>query len=158
MKWSLLVLIVVLGCGSPTTPGPDSEITPFAASGTVERTGEHAWRVEILPGTDSDHAPKAGCASLEYRLGDQRGRGVCRVSVTADLPDPYLEVTVFVTQNDRVTSGVLGGRVPRGSGWFVTRCAVASAGPEAQSKRSGVGDCDAGTVTEGRCPQKNSCR
>jgi len=111
MKWSLLVLIVVIGCGSPTAPSPDPA-TFFTASGTVQRTGEHAWRVVILPGPDSDHPPKAGCAILEYRLGEERGRGVCRVSVTADLPDPYLEVTVFVTRGERVTGGVLGGPVP----------------------------------------------
>jgi|GEM_PF-1404928 len=112
MKWSLLVLIVVIGCGSPTAPGPDPEITPFAASGTVERTGEHAWQVVILPGPVSDPPPKAGCATIEYRLGEERGRGVCRASLTTDLPDPYLEVTVFVMRGERVTGGVLGGRVP----------------------------------------------
>ena len=111
MKWSLLVLIVVIGCGSPTAPSPDPA-TFFTASGTVQRTGEHAWRVVILPGPDTDLPAKAGCARLEYRLGDLRGRGVCRVSVTTDLSDPYLEVTVFVTQGERVTGGVLGGRVP----------------------------------------------
>jgi hypothetical protein len=111
MKWSLLVFIVVIGCGSPTLPSPDP-VTSFAASGTVQRTGMHAWRVVILPGPDSDPIPKADCATLDYRLGNLRGRGVCRVSVTTDLSDPYLEVTVFVTQGERVTAGVLGGQVP----------------------------------------------
>jgi hypothetical protein len=111
MKWYLLVLIVVIGCGSPTLPSPDP-VTSFAASGTVQRTGGHAWRVVIVPGPDSDPLPKTGCAALEYRLGDLRGRGVCRVSVTTDLSDPYLQVTVFVTRGERVTAGVLGGQVP----------------------------------------------
>ena len=111
MKWSLLVLIVVIGCGSPTAPSPDP-VASFVASGTVQRTGGHAWRVVILPGPDTDLPANAGCPTLEYRLGDLRGRGVCRASVTTDLSDPYLEVTVFVTRGERVTGGVLGGRVP----------------------------------------------
>jgi hypothetical protein len=112
VKLTLLFLVVAIGCGTPTAP-TSYPVPFFTASGTVERVGEHAWRVLILPGPDRDLLTAGECATLDYRLGDLRGQGVCQASVTTDLTEqPYLEVTVFVTRGQRVTSGVLGGPVP----------------------------------------------